>query len=418
MKERIKKVIKHPLIYGSTIAVGGSLFSNFFNFLFNLFMSRNLSIAEYGTLASLMSLIGFPALAGTAIMPLVVRFAGNYFATGQLTMVRGLYLKINKFFIGSTLIFILIYIICIPQISAFFHIDNTFILLLAALIILIALMGVINMAFLQAKLSFGFLGILNTLSALLKFVLGMALVFLGFSVNGAIFAMLASGVFTFLCSFFPIKFVFNKTIGSPAVSTKELFDYGLPSLLTLIGLTSFISVDIMLVKHFFSATEAGVYAGLSLIGRVIFYLTSPIGSVMFPLMVQKHARKEKFTNTFLLSLIFIFLPSLALTIFYFVFPNFTILFFLKKTEYLTAASLLGYFGIFILLYNLLTLLSNFYLSIKKTKVFIPILVGAFAQIGLIYLYHSSFMQIIMISTCITFLLVLGLLLYYPYATKK
>ncbi len=62
MRQVAKKALKHPLVYGSAIVVFGSLFSNFFNFLFNLYMSRTLTVAEYGILASIITMITFPAL--------------------------------------------------------------------------------------------------------------------------------------------------------------------------------------------------------------------------------------------------------------------------------------------------------------------------------------------------------------------
>ena len=139
---------------------------------------------------------------------------------------------------------------------------------------------------------------------------------------------------------------------------------------------------------------------------------------MFPLIVQKHEKKENVTNTLILSLGIVLIPSLFLSVFYYFFPQFIILFFLKNESYLQISSYIGYFGITIALYALLALLVNFYLSIKKTKIYFPIILGAIMQIILIYTYHESFLQIITITFVITFLLVLCLLLYYPYAKKR
>ncbi|MGH7203879.1 MAG: hypothetical protein ACREHC_05540, partial [Candidatus Levyibacteriota bacterium] len=69
-------------------------------------------------------------------------------------------------------------------------------------------------------------------------------------------------------------------------------------------------------------------------------------------------------------------------------------------------------------YCLLYLLATFYLSIKKTNVYFPILAGAVLQVALIIAYHQNIAQIITISFSIVLLLVIGFLLYYPYATKK
>src|SRR5260221_2871984 len=96
--QNIRNFLKHPLIYGSSILVLGSLVANFLNFLFNLFMSRTLSPADYGTLATIMAFIVFPTLAASAVGPLVIRYAGEFFAKGELDLVRGLYIRITQIF--------------------------------------------------------------------------------------------------------------------------------------------------------------------------------------------------------------------------------------------------------------------------------------------------------------------------------
>lgn len=417
MRNKVKQFFKHPLIYGSAIVVLGNLFANFFNFLFNLFMSRSLTVAEYGVLASVMSIIAFPALVGGAIVPVVVRFAGDYFATQKYPLLRGLYIKIKKLLLLIAGVFFILFLLFTPQIGQFFHIEDKNILYMTNVIIFIAVMGLLNMAFLQAKLAFLFQVLITLINAIVKLALGSVLVILGFSVSGATIAMIVSGVIGYMVSFIPIRFIFNRKISAPSIKTEELFSYGLPSTLTLIGLTSFISTDIILVKHFFDPHQAGLYAGLSLIGRIIFFVSAPIGGVMFPVIVQKHSKNENFTNTFKLALLLVFVPSILLTVFYALFPKFSILFFLKREEYLHISPLLASFALFIALYCLLSIIANFYLSIKKTKVFIPVIVGAILQIVFIYFYHQTFSQIILISTVITLLLVILLLAYYPRATK-
>jgi O-antigen/teichoic acid export membrane protein len=418
MKETVKRLIKHPLIYGSAIIVFGNLFANFFNFLYNLFMSRNLTVEDYGTLASIVSLISLPILLSNAITPMVIKFAGDYFATKNMSLLRGFYLKIKKFYFIVCFIVVATFLLFIGQISHFFHITDINILYITALIIIVAFMGGLNIAFLQAKLAFGFQVFVSLVNAVSKLVLGAFFVLAGYGVPGATLSILLGGIFSYLVSFIPLRFIFDRKIVAPKIETKSLFSYGIPSAMASFGLTSFIAADMILVKHFFDPVHAGLYAGLSLIGRVIFYISGPIGSVMFPVIVQKHSKNESFVNTFRLSLFLVFAPSVMLTLIYYFFPDFVILFFLKKEEYLAVKPLLWLFGAYICLYSLVFIMTTFYLSIKKTKVYIPVLSGAFAQIVLIILFHQSFLQIIMISLVIMFLLVIMLLLYYPYATKK
>jgi O-antigen/teichoic acid export membrane protein len=349
---------------------------------------------------------------------MIVRFAGDYFAKGELSKIRGLYLKIVKYLFILSIIGFVLFFLFISQIGDFFHIENKTVLIITDIIIFISFISAINGPFIVAKLAFKFQMFLYTLSTLVKLLLGIALVLVGLNANGAVIAMLVAVIVSYSLSFIPIRFIFDNKISTPKINTRDLFNYGIPSALTTLGLTSFITSDIILVKHFFTPQNAGFYAGLALVSKVIFYLSAPIGSVMFPLIVQKHSKKEKVLNTFFLSLVMVFIPSICLAIFYFFYPDFALLFFLKNKAYLIVKPYLGWFALFISLYCLLSLITNFYLSIGKTKVCIPIFTGAILQIILISNFHQTFLQIISISLIITFLLVVSLLVYYPYATKK
>ena len=69
MKAKIVQFSQHPLISLSAVIFTGSLIASFFNFLFNLFMSRNLSVPEYGDLTSLISLITLAIMPAGALLP-------------------------------------------------------------------------------------------------------------------------------------------------------------------------------------------------------------------------------------------------------------------------------------------------------------------------------------------------------------
>ncbi|MBU4098098.1 hypothetical protein KJ980_00450, partial [Patescibacteria group bacterium] len=58
------------------------------------------------------------------------------------------------------------------------------------------------------------------------------------------------------------------------------------------------------------------------------------------------------------------------------------------------------------------------LSIKKTKIAIPVIISSLLQIILIIFFHQNILQIITISFGLNCFLLVGLLFYYPYATKK
>lgn len=418
MKKHIQKVIKHPLVSNSFIVIIGGLAASVCNFIFNLYMSRNLTVTDYGTLASLFSIISLIIVLPNAAAPAIVNFAAAYFAKKQNDLLKNFIIKLNKYYFISGILVLLFFILFPNYIGGFFHIHNNFLIIVSGITIFFVFIGTVNAAILQAKLAFIYLSVIQFIGAGLKVLLGIMLVILGFGVMGSLSAFLIALIVPFVLSFFPLFYLFKRNIGLAKVDMKQVLLYGFPSGIAAFAITTFVSTDILLVKHFFNADQAGIYAGLSLVGRVIFFLTSPIGTVMFPLLSQKHAKKEDYNNTFLLSLIIVLIPSLAITLFYFIFPEFSINVFIKKKEYLQVASLLGLFGIFITLYSLLNVFTNFYLSIRKTKIWIPILVASVAQLIGIWLYHQSFIQIIVISLVATTMLLAYFIVYYFQIRKQ
>ncbi len=411
MKKIIHSVVQNPLISGSAIIFLGSNLSNVFNFLFNLYMSKTLIPRDYGTLISLVSIITLVTFPAGAVTPTIVRFAGVYFANKDYDNLRGLFWKLTKAysFIGLTLLFI--FLLFTNQIGEFFHIQNIALIRFSAFMILIGYIGVANSAFLQARLDFLFMSISYFAGAILKLSFGILLVSMGYATAGGLAAFFISLLIPYFMTFYPLLFLFKKGIKTPKINISELFTYGMPAALALFGLTSLISTDILLVKHFFSPEAAGAYSVLSLLGRIVYFLTAPITTVLFPLIVQKHTRNENYHGDFKLSLLLVLLPSIMITVAFFLIPEFIIRI-STRSDYVSVAPALGFFGVYISAYSLLAIVTNFYLSIKKTFIFIPLLIGAGLQALLIWFFHGSFYQIILISSIITTLLLVSLLLYY------
>lgn len=418
MKKFIRHIIVHPLITGSILIFISTFVGNVGGFIFNLFMASNLSIADYGVLASLTSIVTLCSYIANSIAPSIVQFGGNYFAEKNLSAVRVLYSKAGKFQLSFGISMLLCFIIFSNQINNFFHIGSISLLIITGLSVFVSILMTLNLALLQAKLAFAYISFITIIASVGKLLIGVGLVSIGMSIHGAVIAILLSSIAPFLLSFLPLRLVFNTAKNNFTIKTKELFFYGVPSALCVLALNSLITTDILMVKHLFNAENAGLYAGLSLIGRVIFFFTAPIGMVMFPLVVQKYNKKENYVGTFLLALIIVMLSSLAISISYYIFPSQIILLFLKQKEYLSLTPLLGYFSIFITLYSILSVIVNFYISIKKTKIVLLIVAGSIFQVISIMIYHRNLLEIINISTIVVFLLLICLVLYFPHASKK
>jgi len=131
--------------------------------------------------------------------------------------------------------------------------------------------------------------------------------------------------------FIPLRFLFKKSNDiSVKIPVRELINYAVPATIAIFCLSSFISTDVILVKHFFSPVQAGLYGGMSLIGKVIFYFTAPIPTVMFPLLIKRHAKNQSFNRLFYLSLFLVLIPSVLISGFYFYFLHLLLSFLGKR----------------------------------------------------------------------------------------
>lgn len=409
-----KTFLKHELVNNSLYLLIGNNISNFLAFILNLFLARLLIPQDYGEYASLLSIFTLMGILVQGLMTIITRFATDYFAQNKNAEAASLYFKMFKF-VGITAFVIFIgFCIFSFQIKNFLHLNNIWYVFILALAITFSYLTIINTAFIQSILRFGFLSSILISSVSMRLIIGVILITLGFRVFGAVWAMFTSTFFAFILGFIPLRFIFKYRSESKniAIPTKEIFSYALPTSLIVFSVSSFTFMDVVLVRHFFTATESGLYAGISLIGKVIFYFTGPIAMVMFPLIIKRNAKGENYQNLFYLSLILVIVPSLAITAFYFLFPEFTINFFLGGGKYMKIAPYLGIFGIYLTIFSILNVFISFFLSLNKTKISILVLAGAISQIVAINFMHNSFFQVIGVSLFISSLLLITLLLYY------
>lgn len=420
MKQNITKLIKHPLIMGSSVIFIGSLVASLINYFFNLLMGRFLSPADYGTFASLISIFNIFAVFYVVVMMIFAKFSASLVGQKKEKAIGSLFIS------GSIWVSIISLAVCFllavfsPKISDFLKIDSVILVLITILALFFTFLTGVANGILQGLLKFNYFSFVNIVSSAVKLLLGIGFAFLGYKLHGAVIAFLVSSIFGYLFAFLPLyKFMKYKVDDGFTLSSlhKKAYSYALPVFLSNIGITAFITVDIILVKHYFSPVVAGQYAALSLMGRSIFYVVSPISSVLFPLIAQKKERKERLTGTLLLSIILIGLPSLFLSFIYFVFPNLVLGLFFPSSSYASLSQYLGPFSLFILFYGLSYLMNSFYLSIGNVKVLFFTIIAAIAEAVSIILFHGSIIQVIYGLMATTFLLLFSLLLYYPHATK-
>jgi len=389
----------------------GTTVANFGSYLYHLLMGRMLGPRDYGILTSLISLVSIFSVFSGTFSTTLVKFTTRYKAKNNYHLVYRLFTRSSVLFLFFGSFVFYFFALAKDEISAFLNLEEPSLIFLVGVFMLINFLLLANESFLRAFLKFRFISLNSILNVSLKLLLGVILVKLGFSVFGAFGAFIIAYFVVYLLSFIPLRFLWQYKNSHKKISWKTIFLYGVPVLVSSLGLISLYSTDIILVKHFFSSYEAGLYGALSTLGRIVFFASSIIPTVMFPLVSESFERGKNYRLFFIQSFALVGVISSGVTVIYFLFPKLMIRL-LYGSSYLSVSKYLGFFAIFMVFYSLSSLITNFFLSVRKVRVSLLPFSAALAQIFLIWFFHQNLFQVIKVSILVSALLFFSLLIYY------
>src|SRR5258706_3018746 len=409
----IKKLLNHPLFSGSMLMVGGNMFANIINYIYQVVMGRNLGIVGYGELSSVFAIFYIVTIVPISASPSIIKFISSSKNHSEAAYI---YNKLNHLIFKLGLALAIIVFVLSPFISNFLHI-KLFEVLVIAPVVYLSLITIINQSLLQGVLQFwGNVGP-NVLSSAIKLVLGVAFVAIGWHVFGAIMGVLLGAILGYLYSLYLAKKFLGKVKPKGSFDFNKFLKYSFPVLVFSFAFPSFFTMDLILVKHFFSDVNAGIYATLSILGKIIYFAAAPIAGVMFPLVSGRHSRGEKYFQLLLISLLITIFVSLTIVAVYALFPGIILQMFAKGNSLIPAGHLV-WMGLFICFYTVSFFMVNFFLSIDETKIVILPLVIAILQIILICFFHSSLLIVIQISLVLMVILFVMLFSYLVYNRLK
>lgn len=169
--------------------------------------------------------------------------------------------------------------------------------------------------------------------------------------------------------------------------------------------------DILLVKHYFDAYNAGLYASLALIGRIVYFMAWMFVMLLLPTVI-KLKKEGKSTLPILTKYVF-YIATISTTIIVFcvLFPQ-QIIMILFGESYIAMAPLLWKYATATGIFAISNIFAYYYLSLDK---YIPVIVsGLFGllQVVLIIFYHTSLEQVVVVQIiAMVLLLVIQLILF-------
>jgi O-antigen/teichoic acid export membrane protein len=292
-----EKTSQARVLSGSIMMLVSTSLVSLLNFGFNVAMARMLGPAQFGHVTAAVTILMLASAITLAFQLVCAKFVARNEPLGQkVSVYRSL---LRKGWVVSLGTGAGLFILQIP-VAGYLHIPNRWILAVLAIGLAAYVPLGVRRGGLQGTCCFARLSINFIIEAVVKVALAVFLVAIGYGVMGAVGAISASILAAYLFPRMPSAFATRPLTALQPASFRE----GMQATVFFVGQVIINNIDILLVKHFFAAEMAGLYAAVALAGRVLYFAAWSVVSVMFPISAAAKPRDED-PNVILVPLLFV-----------------------------------------------------------------------------------------------------------------
>jgi O-antigen/teichoic acid export membrane protein len=386
---RTSEVAGGTILFVSTALVNGG------NYLFNLILGRWLGPADFSDLSLVVTLLLLLSFATSTLGMIAARFTAMRFAEQDTVAIASYRDWLRRIAWIGGIVAAAAMIAGSPLLKRFFHTGSLWPFVLLGVGLPLYFAQGVDRGVLQGGTRFTALSVSYQAEMWTRLLGGMLLVGLGLGVSGAVGAITGS----FVATWFLVRRALEWLGHGHSLSAAErqaVIAFSGPVVLGLAGQILINNSDVLIVKHFFGSDDAGHYAALALIGRVVFFAAWPIATVIFPIAAQRAHRGEPHGSLALLSIGVALAIGGTITLACAVMPRFIVRV-LFGAEYLDIANVLWLYALATTLYTVASTLVQYQLGLGKIAGSVFTLVTGMVQVVLLVAVHDSLRQVVQVQ---------------------
>ena len=403
-----RKLTPEQLFMVSVLAVNGG------NYLYNLILGRLLgptAFADAAVLITFLLVLSFVAMTFQLVTAKFSVLFENELFKNFITRVYQ-----QAFVVGIGLGILII--ACASQLQALFNTSSSAMFIIFGCGVPLYFLMSVNRGAFQGKKAFKSLSITYQAEMLSRLVITLGLILL-LDIQSS--AVIAIGILlSFVFGLFPFKMKqisFKKPAALDAKYSKQIKNFFL--LTAFYELTQIIinNSDILLVKHYFESYEAGLYASLALIGRIVYFIAWMFVMLLLPAVVELKKEGKETASVLFKYVGYIGAISMLIVLTCLVFPE-IIINILFGEQYIAMAPLLWKYAIATSMFAISNIFAYYYLSLDK---YVPVIIsGIFGmlQMVLVIFFHNSLEQVVHMQIVAMLLLLVIQLLFFVFDSKK
>jgi O-antigen/teichoic acid export membrane protein len=369
----------------------GSVGVGALNYLYYPVLGRLMTPASFGEVQTLVSIFLQLCIFLTVLSLVIVNIVTN---TADEKQRNDLVFEFEKLALIVSMGILALSLIFQKQLQHFLQFDSPWPFSILALCMVVTVPFILRGALLRGKQRFGLVSNGNIIAAAAKIVFSVLLVAAGLgtigAITGVVFAQVVGcvyiGIWAYRLGLQNDDARRHLRLPNMKILMPEL-RYGAFVLLGSLAITLQYSLDIVVMKHYFDAHTAGLYAGIASVARIVFFLTASISQVLISSVRMRESPKQ---NTALLTRSGILLAALGLpTLLILIFMPSTVVRLLMGGSYEAMASLLPRLSMAIFIVSVLNLIAAYYLALRRYGIAIVAVLGVLFTYALILWHHQT-----------------------------
>jgi O-antigen/teichoic acid export membrane protein len=281
------------MVQQSALVFASTMVLNIGGFVFHAVVSRRLGVADYGIVSALISACTVAALPAALATPVVARFATEFRALHDDRHVRRLTLDVVRFFGMLGLAYVIAAVAFMGPTGAFLHVPRWTVPAIGAIgggMLISAILRAIA----QGTQDFGGYARSCIADGTTKVIAVVVFMLLALGLLGGVLAFFAGTLGGIAAIGIALAKRYRGVAGRTIRYDWKRIAYSMFASAAITLAAALIgSADVILVKHFFSSEQAGIYAAATLGGKVLLYFVGFVPTVLLPQATERHVRGER-----------------------------------------------------------------------------------------------------------------------------
>lgn len=376
----------------SMIVFALTMIANVFNYVFQIVVGKLMLVEEYAQVNTVLAIVSVFSIPTTIITLICARYIALNYAEKNDENIASVMKILMRMVLVMGIVVASILFVGGGAISSVFGLYSKKYLIGVFIVTIINMIYAITTGSLQGMKKFLPYGVQAIATAGGKLLFSILFIIIGWSVGGVI-AGITIGIIIAIS--IGIKYIAgyikmaitNRDVNG--IDVREFFRYAIGTLVAQGCVIALTNGDILMVKAYFSDTEAGLYSSAMVIGKIAMYVSTAVIATLFPTVVERHEQGKDTSVLFGKAMLYGGGVAVLCAVGMILFGK-LVIGILFGEKYLQAIEYLPAVCAFVVPLTFITILMNYLLAINETREFnVLIVIGLAGIIIGSYFVHDT-----------------------------